>query len=244
VNARLKARLPVVLSATALVVAVFGSTPLGEAAGRLAGKVPPLAQRANYAKVAGTANNAKALGGHRASEYARLGRDGKLPASVGAVGPQGPQGPQGAKGDAGAKGDRGPSGPNGLVSAVTKEGLTNPIATPTVDYQTVLSLPLEAGRYVIFGSAHLGMGGSAQYSGFCRLAAAGDSDTAGVQGARNPPAGGTNVGSGSNLFVTVIHEFPAAGKADLLCWSPSAAPTTVGDVRITAIQITSTSAGG
>jgi hypothetical protein len=229
-------RLPLALSATALAVALFGSTPLGEAAGDLAAKIPPLAQKAKFATTAGTANNAKALGGHRASEYVRLGPDGKLAASLGAVGAPGPQGP---KGDPGAKGDRGPAGPNGADAAFTKTALANPIATATTDYQTVLSLPLGAGKYVILARAHIGQGGKEQYSGFCRIVAGGDSDYGSVQGAKSAAAGGTNVGSGSNVFVSVIHEFAAAGGADLKCWSPPAAATTVSDVQITAIQLAS-----
>jgi hypothetical protein len=45
----MKTRLPVLSSATALVVAVLGSTPVGNAAGDLLQKVPPFAKRATYA---------------------------------------------------------------------------------------------------------------------------------------------------------------------------------------------------
>src|SRR5712692_8933467 len=106
----MRERLPIVLSASALLVAVFGATPLGHAAGRVIHSVPPFAARAGFAKLAGTADNAKRLAGHRASVSPKagdipvLGSSGKLPASIGAVGPQGPQGP---KGDPGAKGDKG-----------------------------------------------------------------------------------------------------------------------------------------
>jgi len=237
-------RLPIVLAATALAVALLGSTPLGEAAGDLAVAVPPLAKKATFATTAGTANNAKNLGGRPASQYVRLGSDGKLPAGLLAAGTAGPAGPQGPKGDPGPKGDRGPQGPNGAVAAFTRSGLANPIATATSDYTSVLSLPLAAGKYVILARAHIGQGGKEQYSGFCRIVAGGDQDYASVQGAKNPPAGGTNVGSGSNLVVSVIHEFTAAGNADLRCWSPPAAATTVSDVQITAIQIASQAIAG
>ena len=63
----MKQRLPLILSSTALVVAVFGATPLGHAAGRLAQSVPPFAKKAGYAKRAGVAANALALNGHKAS---------------------------------------------------------------------------------------------------------------------------------------------------------------------------------
>jgi len=48
-------RVSTVLSATALLVAVFGATPLGNAANRAIRKVPPFATSAGYAKVAGDA---------------------------------------------------------------------------------------------------------------------------------------------------------------------------------------------
>ena len=98
-------RLPVILSATALVVAVLGATPLGHAAGRMISTIPPFAKRANHANVA---DNALKLSGHKASATGGAGTipvldaKGKLPASIGAVGPQGPQGPKGDKGDPGA----------------------------------------------------------------------------------------------------------------------------------------------
>jgi len=236
----MKQRLPLILSTTALAVAVFGSTPLGEAAGDLAAQIPPLAKRANFAKTAGTANNAKKLGGQPASKYVRLGSNGKLPASLvaGAQGSQGQQGPQGPKGDPGPKGDRGAQGPNGTVAAFTKSGIANPSPTPTAGYTSVLKLELPPGRYVIFGRAHLGQGGQAQYSGFCRVVAGNQSDGLGVQGVRNPTTGG--VGSGSNVFVSVIQEFTASGVADLLCWSPAGAPTVYSSPQITAIAITPT----
>ena len=100
-------RLPLVMSTCALLVAVFGATPLGHAAGRAIHTVPPFATRAGFAKLAGTADNSKRLAGHKPSLVGAagtipvVGANGKLPASIGAVGPQGPPG---SKGDTGAKG--------------------------------------------------------------------------------------------------------------------------------------------
>jgi len=136
----MKQRLPVILSATALVVALLGVTPLGEAAGRVVRKIPPFAQRANYANVAG---NAKALGSHKPSAFALLGADGKLPAALvaGAAGGQGAKGDPGAKGDTGTKGDPGPRGPGGLVSARTSTPATNDTYKVLTGSTTVASLP-------------------------------------------------------------------------------------------------------
>lgn len=103
-------RLPVVLSATALAVALLGSTPLGEAARDLASSVPPFAKKAGYANQAGFAKNAGAVAGIKAARTPKpgllvpLGADGKFPAAVGLAGPPGEAGP---KGDAGAPGSPG-----------------------------------------------------------------------------------------------------------------------------------------
>jgi hypothetical protein len=106
-------RLPLVLSTTALIVAVFGSTPVGHAVGSA---IPAFAKSAGYAKQAG---NASALMGIKASKQPRpgtilpLGADGKFPASVGAVGPVGPKGEKGDRGETGAAGPKGATGPTG-----------------------------------------------------------------------------------------------------------------------------------
>jgi hypothetical protein len=111
-------RLPIMLSATALVVALFGATPAGEAVGS---KVPLFAKTSGYAKRAGTAAT---LRGIEVSKQPRPGMllpldaDGKFPASLGLVGPAGGRG---EKGDKGATGERGPAGPKGAT------GPTGPI---------------------------------------------------------------------------------------------------------------------
>jgi hypothetical protein len=95
-------RLSLCLSATALLVAVFGSTPLGRAATRVVHTVvPSYAKTAGYAKIAG---NAALLNGHKAAASGApgtvvvVGAAGKLPTSIGAVGPAGPAGPAGLSG--------------------------------------------------------------------------------------------------------------------------------------------------
>lgn len=100
-------RLQTVLCATALVIALLGWTPLGQAASATVAKVVP------FAKVAGFAKNAGALNGHSASRRPKAGQipilntSGKLPASIGAVGPTGPAGAAGAAGAAGPPGAAG-----------------------------------------------------------------------------------------------------------------------------------------
>jgi hypothetical protein len=99
-------RLPLILSATSLLVAVLGATPLGHAAARVVGV--PYAKKAAFAQRASLAYEALRVNGHRASptplanQIPVLGSDGKLPASIGAVGPKGDKGGKGDKGDPGA----------------------------------------------------------------------------------------------------------------------------------------------
>lgn len=114
-------RLPLVLSAAALLVAVLGATPDGIAA--LTG---------GAVRVALFAKNAAKVGGIGASKTPKagkllaLGKNGKFPASVlpaGKAGPAGPEGsrgavgPQGVPGLKGAKGTTGPAGPQGATGA-------------------------------------------------------------------------------------------------------------------------------
>lgn len=97
----MKERLPLILSASALLVAILGSTPLGRAAEDALEQVVPRARQADFAQ------NAARLNGHRSSVRARrgqipvVGASGKLHPSLGAVGPQGPAGPQGPPGASG-----------------------------------------------------------------------------------------------------------------------------------------------
>ena len=107
------ARLSLVLAAVAVALALFGSTPLGGAAGKLIQAVPPFAKTAGFAKQAGnakTVNGIKAARTPQAGKLVPLNANGKLPASIGAVGPQGPTGPTGPTGPAGAAGAQGPAG--------------------------------------------------------------------------------------------------------------------------------------
>jgi hypothetical protein len=125
-------RLPVVLSAAALVVAVLGATPNGFAAFRGVAKVALFAR--NAGKVSGIAASKKP----KAGRLLPLGKNGKFPASVlpvavqgpagpeGARGPAGPAGPQGAQGIQGLKGAKGATGPAGPVGAAGPAGPPGP----------------------------------------------------------------------------------------------------------------------
>jgi hypothetical protein len=109
----MKQRLPLILSATALVIAVLGATPLGEAARNA---IPPFARKAGFATNAGAVNGIKASRFARAGYLVALRPNGKFPISVGQVGPQGPAGPAGPAGSAG------PAGPTGAAGAAGVSG--------------------------------------------------------------------------------------------------------------------------
>jgi len=124
-----KGRLSIVLATTALIIALCGSTPVGQA---VVSAVSPLAA---HARTADYATNAGAVNGIRASKQSRpglllpLGPDGKFPASVGLTGPGGPQGPKGDKGEQGASGPAGPkgvTGPKGPAGSAGERGSAGP----------------------------------------------------------------------------------------------------------------------
>ena len=97
-------RLPLILSTTALVVALVGSTPLGRAAESTLEQVVPRAKKADFAANAGKLNGHRSSLNPRRGQIPVVGDGGKLPATLGAVGPQGPPGEKGDPGPAGASG--------------------------------------------------------------------------------------------------------------------------------------------
>jgi len=146
-------RLPLILSVTALVVAVLGSTPLGRAA---ADALPvPLAKRAYLADTAKNSirlNNIRANKTPTAGMLLPLDTTGKFPASVGAIGPKGDKGD---KGDKGSKGDTGAPGSPGLSDYVVVTG----------NYVTSTTSVISAGVTCPAGTKPLGGGGGTQFPG-------------------------------------------------------------------------------
>jgi hypothetical protein len=108
-------RIPTIIALTALVVAMFGSTPLGNAAGSLilAKNSVGTSQVKNNAVTTAKVKN----GTFTAADF----RGGVLPAGpkgdTGAAGAAGLQGPKGDKGDTGATGQPGLSGHQVIVGA-------------------------------------------------------------------------------------------------------------------------------
>jgi hypothetical protein len=145
----MKNRVPVILSATALVVAVLGVTPVGQATST--------AIQTHFAR------NAHFLRGHAPSQKAGkgkipfAGKNGKLDSSWGAVGPRGPQGPpgaNGANGAPGAKGDKGDKGDTGAQGPGARWALVS--AAGTIISQSggisITNSQFDGAYYVNFGS--------------------------------------------------------------------------------------------
>jgi hypothetical protein len=99
----MKKQLPLILATAALVVALLGSTPLGEAAESALEQVPR-AKRADFAANAGKLNGHRSSVNPRRGQIPVVGANGKLAASIGAVGPRGAAGPQGPQGGPGMSG--------------------------------------------------------------------------------------------------------------------------------------------
>jgi hypothetical protein len=111
-----KTKITPILAATALVVAVFGSTPLGHAAGSLIlAKNSVGAAQLKKNAVTGPKIRKNAVTGVKVKNGTLLAADfkpGQLPA-----GPQGPKGDKGDKGDTGAQGAQGIQGVPGTARA-------------------------------------------------------------------------------------------------------------------------------
>jgi hypothetical protein len=168
----MRQRLPLVLSAMALAVALLGSTSVGSAAKKaILAKIPPLAlhaksaDTAKTAKVATFAKNAVAVNGIHASKIRKpgylipLGLNGKFPPSVGVAGPRGPAGPAGppgpagAAGSAGATGATGPTGPAGPTGLTGYEQKTASTADDDSDPKTITAT-CSSGKSVIGGGVN------------------------------------------------------------------------------------------
>jgi Collagen triple helix repeat (20 copies) len=127
----MRPRIPIVLSATALVVALMGMTPLGEAAseqiratfaqnaGKLRGFAPSKAAKKNTVVVRG-ANGKIGRASLPPGPRGPRGRRGP----TGSTGPAGAVGATGAPGTPGAKGDKGDTGAPGPFPDTLQSGKT------------------------------------------------------------------------------------------------------------------------
>ena len=142
-----KSKLTTIVAITALVIAVFGATPLGQAAGRLvlpknSVGAAQLKKSAVWGKklatnaVSGAKIAKDAVTGAKVKDGTLLAADfkaGQLPAGVqGPKGERGAQGPKGDPGVQGAKGDKGMQGVQGIQGYPGSKGLKGDTGAPGV----------------------------------------------------------------------------------------------------------------
>jgi hypothetical protein len=132
----MKQRLPLIIAATALLVALLGSTPLGRAAESAIEQVVPRAKKADFAANAGKLNGRRSAVTAKSGQIPVVGANGKLAASLGAVGPAGP------KGDAGPQGPPGVGGYQLVIDQIT-------IPNGETDFRRSVSCP--GGKSVLAG---------------------------------------------------------------------------------------------
>ena len=132
----MKQHVTTALAVAALVVAVFGATPVGHAA---AGMILPKDSVGTAQLRAGSVTGAKVRNG---TLTAAKFKPGQLPA-----------GPQGARGEAGPAGPAGPAGAPGLSGVQTVQGAGLPIAVGELKGSTATC---PAGKRVIGGGASSG----------------------------------------------------------------------------------------
>jgi len=127
----MKARIPMIVAVTALVVAVFGSTPLGHAAANM---ILPKDSVGTVQLRTGAVTGAKIKNG---TLTAAKFKAGQLPA--GQQGPKGEPGPQGPKGD---------TGPTGLTHAIVRQTAQVQVAASST---LVVDAPCQSGELAVGG---------------------------------------------------------------------------------------------
>jgi hypothetical protein len=143
------------MAATALAVAVFGTTPLGHAATRL---VLPKNSVGSGQLQASAVTGAKVKNG---TLTAAKFKKGQLP--PGPQGPKGDPGPQGLKGDTGDKGDSGAPGTPGVSGYSVVVGQANSNLGPGQLGSVVASCP--AGKKALGGGFNTSSGVFVSFSG-------------------------------------------------------------------------------
>jgi len=207
-------RLPIALSAAALVVALLGATPLGTAAEKTVKKGVSAFQ-------AGKAEKASARGprGPRGPRGRR-----------GPRGPRGLRGFLGAPGETGERGDRGDLGPSNAyefkwTTPVEVTGTTPETATIVAAPAT----PLPAGKYAVTAQMLLsGFGGTT----YCRGRAPGPT---------GPYLGQSGLGEVSSADLTLTLVFAAdlasGGTVNIACWQLGAIGADVGPGEIVIVKV-------
>jgi hypothetical protein len=192
-------RLPLVLSSVALVLALLGWTPLGEAARQSVFPAKSVGTR-ELKDNAVTSAKVKNLA-LRAADFAK----GQLPR-----GPVGPQGLPGPKGDAGPQGQAGPAGPPGPVDTSKLLG-----RTVIVSASHPLSIGTIANDYVLCPNGYEAVSGGATASGLAQVTDSYPlvSQAAPADSLSGPPATGWHATVvTSNPGVTTVHWFAVCAK--------------------------------
>ena len=153
-------------------------------------------------------------------------------------GVRGPRGKRGLVGATGATGDAGPAGPAGAAGAAGAAGpigpsdafarfVNGPVAIPAA-LTTLANLAIPtAGKYVLFAKVY-GVGtaaGTGQVT--CRLIAGADFDQSRLWANTTQP---------NPLALNVVHEYAAAGSADLQCNYATTAAT-ANYIKMSAIKV-------
>jgi hypothetical protein len=143
----MRERLPLVISITALVIAVLGTTPLGEAAYNAI--VPPNSVGAIQLRNAAV-TNAKLRGDAVTSGKVKNRSLKAIDFAPGQL-PAGPPGPKGDKGDKGTKGDKGDKGATGITAY---EIVRKSVSVPANSLGHV-QVQCPTGKQVIGGAANV-----------------------------------------------------------------------------------------
>lgn len=217
-----KERLPIAISIAALVVAVLGTTGLGEAA--------------QNGVTAGTAKAKRATGLGAEKSTARGPRGRRGPRGYrGYRGYRGLRGFQGPPGDKGDKGDQGPNGTDAfeVISSTPITVIGNTFETAA----TVLTMPLAAGKYLVTAQATIV--GTADGTAVCRARAPGVVGPGSSSTARSQigtVAGSTRADTLSMVFGVSVTD---PGAVHLRCWEengtgadPTATATSIAAVKV------------
>lgn len=213
----MKNRLPLALSAVALLIAIVG-TPMSEGALHVV-------RTALFAKNAGAVNGIKASRVPRRGQLVPLNARGHFPSSVLAV-PSGPQGPPGTQGPAG-------------ISHAYNYAFAEVMITGT-SVATLAKVALPAGKYLIIGYANLSNLGPIATSGICDLHVAGsapldddDEDYYSLAQAGTAPWR-------KRLVLNLLHDFgTTGGQVEMTCHNDVAATISSDWVKIAALQVDS-----
>ena len=215
----MKNRLPLALSAVALVVALVG-TPVSEGALRVV-------RTALFAKNAGAVNGIKASRVPRARQLVPLNAHGHFPSSVLAV----PRGEQGLPGPQGLQGPPGISHAYGYSAA-------GPMITGTSPTRLeIITLP--PGKFLVIGFANLSDLGTVATSGVCDLHVVGSAPLENDDEDYYSLAGTGSTPWRKRLSLYLLHDFPTGGQVEMTCHNDVATSIESDWVNIAALQVDS-----